>query len=311
MRERPAVLIQELYKTYRKGSSAVHALKGIDLEVAEGDFFALLGENGAGKTTIIGILCSLINKSAGQVRVFDYDLITQASLVKRQIGVVPQEFNFNIFERVGDIVCQQGGYYGMKAADIRTRSEKYLRKLDLWDKRKEQSKNLSGGMKRRLLIARALIHEPRLLILDEPTAGVDIEIRHSMWDFLRELNKQGKTIILTTHYLEEAEQLCRNVAIIHEGKIIVSSPMRDLLHQLRERVYLVETNNKISEDIKADFFQSERLDDNTLEICIDKDHSLNKLFQYLNEKKIEIISIEAKDKRLEKVFMEMTNSERH
>lgn len=284
----------------------MEALKGIDLEVPEGDFFALLGENGAGKTTILSILCSLVNKSGGDIKIFGYDLITQASLAKRQIGVVPQEFNFNIFEKVGDIVWQQGGYYGMSARVIKERQEKYLRKLDLWDKRNTQSKDLSGGMKRRLLIARALIHEPRLLILDEPTAGVDVEIRHSMWDFLRELNRVGKTIVLTTHYLEEAEQLCRNVAIIHKGQIIVSSPMQKLLHQLDEQTYLVETNNKLKENIVDSFYESKRLDDNLLEIRINKKYGLNQLFQSLNDKGLEITNVEAKDNRLEKVFMEMT-----
>ena len=301
-----ALSIRQLRKTYRNGATAVEAVKGVDLEIAEGDFFALLGENGAGKTTILGIVCSLINKTAGEIKIFGYDLITQASLAKRQIGIVPQEFNFNIFEKVGDIVRQQGGYYGLSPLEIKKRSEKYLRKLDLWDKRKEQSKNLSGGMKRRLLIARALIHEPRLLILDEPTAGVDIEIRHSMWAFLRELNQAGKTIILTTHYLEEAEQLCRKVAIIHKGEIIVNSLMRTLLRQLNERTYLIETDNELTEDISGSFYKGNRLDENTLEVRIDKDHGLNKLFGDLNKKGLEINSVELKDNRLEKIFMEMT-----
>ena len=301
-----ALSIRQLRKTYKNGAAAVEAVKGVDLEIAEGDFFALLGENGAGKTTILGIVCSLINKTAGDIKIFGYDLITQASLAKRQIGIVPQEFNFNIFERVGDIVYQQGGYYGLSRVKINRRSEKYLRKLDLWDKRKEQSKNLSGGMKRRLLIARALIHEPRLLILDEPTAGVDVEIRHSMWEFLRELNQAGRTIILTTHYLEEAEQLCRKVAIIHKGEIIVNSLMRTLLRQLNERTYLIETNNALTENISGSFYNGSRLDENTLEVRIDKDHGLNKLFGDLNKKGLEINSVELKDNRLEKIFMEMT-----
>ncbi len=303
---RTALSVHQLRKTYRGGDKEVEAVKGVDLEVMEGDFFALLGENGAGKTTILGIVSSLINKTAGQVKIFGYDLITQSSLAKRQIGIVPQEFNFNIFERVHDIVCQQGGYYGLHPKDIKERSEKYLRKLDLWDKRKEQAKNLSGGLKRRLLIARALIHEPKLFILDEPTAGVDIEIRHSMWQFLRELNQAGRTIILTTHYLEEAEQLCRQVAIIHKGEIIVNSPMRSLLRQLNERTYLIETKNELSSTIRSNFYNSTLLDENTLEVHIDKGYGLNELFQDLHNKGVAINSIELKDTRLEKIFMEMT-----
>jgi len=303
---RTALSVHQLRKTYQDGDKAVEAVKGVDLEVMEGDFFALLGENGAGKTTILGIVSSLINKTAGEVKIFGYDLITQSSLAKRQIGIVPQEFNFNIFERVQDIVCQQGGYYGLRPKDIKERSEKYLRKLDLWDKRKEQAKNLSGGLKRRLLIARALIHEPQLFILDEPTAGVDIEIRHSMWKFLKELNQAGRTIILTTHYLEEAEQLCRQVAIIHKGEIIVNSPMRALLRQLNERTYLIETKNELSGTIRSNFYNSTLLDENTLEVRIDKGYGLNELFQDLDKKGVDINSIELKDTRLEKIFMEMT-----
>ena len=299
----PALSVQNLNKVYKNG---VLALKDVSLEVREKDFFALLGENGAGKTTLLGIVCSLVNKTRGQVKIFGYDLITQTAQAKRQIGLVPQEFNFNIFQKVGNIVYQQGGYYGMPLGLIKERSEKYLRKLDLWEKRKEQARTLSGGMKRRLMIARALVHEPRLLILDEPTAGVDIEIRHSMWDFLKEINRKGKTIILTTHYLEEAEQLCRNVAIIHEGDIVSNTSMRALLRQLGERTYVVETNNKLPAEVKGKFYECERIDDNTLEVRLDKKYGLNELFRDLDRKKLDIANVDIKDNRLESAFLELT-----
>ncbi|MCZ6826794.1 MAG: ABC transporter ATP-binding protein, partial [Gammaproteobacteria bacterium] len=230
-----ALSISGLQKTYGNG---VHALKGIDLEVEEGDFFALLGPNGAGKTTAIGIVTSLVNKTAGKVSVFDYDIDQDLDGAKACIGVVPQEINFNQFEKVSNVVLNQAGYYGIPRPLARVRAEKYLRQLQLWDKRQDLSRNLSGGMKRRLMIARALVHEPRLLILDEPTAGVDIEIRRSMWEFIRRINDQGTTIILTTHYLEEAESLCRNVAIIDEGKIVVNDRMSRVLRKLQLETFV-------------------------------------------------------------------------
>ena len=299
----PALSVKGLSKVYANG---VVALKDVSLDIRQKDFFALLGENGAGKTTLLGIVCSLVNKSKGEVKIFGDDLITQTSRAKSHIGLVPQEFNFNIFQKVRNIVYQQGGYYGMPLNEIKARGEKYLRKLDLWDKRDEQSNTLSGGMKRRLMIARALIHEPRLLILDEPTAGVDIEIRHSMWDFLQELNKNGKTIILTTHYLEEAEQLCRNVAIIHEGRIIANNSMQSLLRQLGERTYIIETNNILPAQVRGDFYEGRRLDDNTLEVRLDKQYGLNKLFRDLDHKKLDIANVDIKDNRLESAFLELT-----
>ena len=298
-----ALRLHDLWKTYKNG---VQAVRGINLEVQEGDFFALLGENGAGKTTTLGIVCSLINKTKGDVSIFGYDLITQSALAKRQIGIVPQEFNFNIFEKVKDIIYQQGGYYGMPLNLVKERGEKYMKKLGLWEKRNEQSRHLSGGQKRRLMIARALIHEPRLLILDEPTAGVDIEIRHSMWLFLTELNKSGKTIILTTHYLEEAEQLCRNVAIINKGEIIINTSMRQLVRQLKEQTYVVESINALPNKVASDFYDSKKIDDTTLEIYLDKKYSLNSLFNDLDKQGIEVSSIDLKDNRLERTFMELT-----
>ena len=239
-----ALSISGLQKTYANG---VQALKGIDLEVEEGDFFALLGPNGAGKTTIIGIVTSLVNKTAGKVSVFDYDIDEDLDGAKACIGVVPQEINFNQFEKVSNVVLNQAGYYGIPRALARERAEKYLRQLQLWDKRQELSRTLSGGMKRRLMIARALVHEPRLLILDEPTAGVDIEIRRSMWDFIRRINEQGTTIILTTHYLEEAESLCRNVAIIDQGKIVVNDRMGRVLRKFQLETFIFNLAEEIDE----------------------------------------------------------------
>ena len=235
--------ISGLRKQYDNG---FEALKGIDLEVREGDFFALLGPNGAGKSTTIGIICSLVRKSAGSVAIFGHDIDVDFSAAKRHIGVVPQEFNFNQFERVANILITQAGYYGIPGHVARARTEKYLRQLGLWDKRDETSRNLSGGMKRRLMIARALVHEPRLLILDEPTAGVDIEIRRSMWDFLQRLNADGTTIILTTHYLEEAEQLCRNLAIIDQGRIVENTSVRALLQRLQRQTFVLELTRSLT-----------------------------------------------------------------
>ncbi len=298
-----ALDINRLCKTYKGG---VEAIRDVDLQVKDGDFFALLGENGAGKSTTLGIVCSLVNKTSGSVSVFGYDITTQASLAKRQISIVPQEFNFNNFERVKDILYQQGGYYGLPPSLVKERATKYMKKLGLWDKRKEQSRTLSGGMKRRLMIARALVHEPRLLILDEPTAGVDIEIRHSMWEFLTEINKQGTTIILTTHYLEEAEQLCRNVAIIHKGSIIQNTSMRNLLHQLKGQTYIVESSHTLPNEVNGDFYKSHRIDDNFLEVHMNTDYKLNDLFKDLDSKGIDISSIDLKDNRLEKTFIELT-----
>lgn len=298
-----ALDISHLGKVYKGG---VEAIRDINLQVQDGDFFALLGENGAGKSTTLGIVCSLVNKTSGSVSIFGYDITTQASLAKRQIGIVPQEFNFNIFERVKDILHQQGGYYGLPRALVKQRAEKYMKKLGLWEKRKEQSRNLSGGMKRRLMIARALIHEPRLLILDEPTAGVDVEIRHSMWEFLTEINKQGITIILTTHYLEEAEQLCRNVAIIHKGEIIQNTSMRKLLHQLKGQTYIVESSHSLPNNIAGDFYEAQRIDDHILEVHMNAEYKLNDLFKDLDSKGIDISSIDLKDNRLEKTFIELT-----
>ena len=239
-----ALTIRNLTKTYANG---VQALKGIDLEVKKGDFFALLGPNGAGKSTTIGVISSLVNKTGGDVSIFGYSLDTQRSLAKKQIGVVPQEFNFNQFEKVFDIVVTQAGFYGIPAPLARERAEKYLRQLGLWDKRDKQSRTLSGGMKRRLMIARALVHEPELLILDEPTAGVDIELRRSMWDFLTRLNEQGKTIILTTHYLEEAESLCRHIAIIDHGIIAENTDMKSLLEQLQVETFVLDLARPVTE----------------------------------------------------------------
>ncbi|MDG1486106.1 MAG: ABC transporter ATP-binding protein, partial [Porticoccaceae bacterium] len=234
----PALAIKQLSKTY---DDKFEALKGIDLNVAPGDFFALLGPNGAGKSTTIGIICSLVRKTAGTVKIFGHDIDQDFSLAKQYVGVVPQEFNFNQFEKPIDILINQAGYYGIPAKLARERAEKYLKQLALWDKRDTPSRTLSGGMKRRLMIARALIHEPKLLVLDEPTAGVDIELRRSMWAFLQEINRQGTTIILTTHYLEEAESLCRNVAIIDHGEIVKNTSIRELLTQLNTETFVLDT----------------------------------------------------------------------
>ena len=297
-----ALTIRNLTKTYANG---VQALKGIDLEVKKGDFFALLGPNGAGKSTTIGVISSLVNKTGGDVSIFGYSLDTQRSLAKKQIGVVPQEFNFNQFEKVFDIVVTQAGFYGIPAPLARERAEKYLRQLGLWDKRDKQSRTLSGGMKRRLMIARALVHEPELLILDEPTAGVDIELRRSMWDFLTRLNEQGKTIILTTHYLEEAESLCRHIAIIDHGIIAENTDMKSLLEQLQVETFVLDLARPVTEAPQLEGFEVWLRDAKTLEVAVPKSESLNTLFAELARLNFEVMSMRNKANRLEELFVRL------
>lgn len=297
-----ALSISGLHKTYSTGTQA---LKGVDLEVQEGDFFALLGPNGAGKSTAIGIICSLINKSAGKVKVFDYDIDTSIDAAKSCIGLVPQEFNFNQFEPVGEIVINQAGYYGIDRKLASQRAEKYLRKLDLWDRRRDIARELSGGMKRRLMIARALVHEPKLLILDEPTAGVDIEIRRSMWEFLKEVNQQGTTIILTTHYLEEAENLCKHIAIINNGVTIESTEMKQLLAKLSTETFVLNLSKPVTQLPDMDDYPFTQVDGTTIEVTIDKEQNINDLFALLTTKNINVVSMRNKSNRLEEMFLQM------
>ena len=297
-----ALSIRQLTKTYGNG---FQALSGIDLDVAEGDFFALLGPNGAGKSTTIGILSTLVNKTSGTVNVFGNDLDRQPAALKRCIGVVPQEFNFNQFEKTFDIVVTQAGYYGIPSKVAKERAEKYLSQLGLWDKRETPSRELSGGMKRRLMIARALVHEPRLLILDEPTAGVDIELRRSMWSFLTGLNEQGTTIILTTHYLEEAEQLCRNIGIIDHGTIVENTSMRNLLGQLHVETFLLDLKHPLSAAPQLIGYPSQLLDDHTLEVQVDKVVGITGLFTQLAAQHIEVVSLRNKTNRLEELFVSL------
>ena len=297
-----ALSLKQLSKTYHNGFTA---LKGIDLEVVEGDFFALLGPNGAGKSTTIGILSTLVNKTGGTVEAFGHDLDRNPSGVKRSLGVVPQEFNFNQFEKCFDILTTQAGYYGVPLKQAKERAEQYLTQLGLWEKRNSPSRELSGGMKRRLMIARALIHQPRLLILDEPTAGVDIELRRSMWSFLTELNRQGITIILTTHYLEEAEQLCRNIAIIDHGQIIERSSMRALLQKLRVETLLLDLKTPQLLAPSLSGFAVKQLDPCTLEVQVDRERGVNELFRQLSAQKIEVQSLRNKNNRLEELFVSL------
>lgn len=300
-----ALSVRGLTKTYKNG---VQALKGLDLDVAQGDFFAMLGPNGAGKTTLIGIVTSLVTKSAGQVSVFGHDLDTDLERAKACIGVVPQEFNFNMFESPETIVVNQAGFYGVERAVARERAEKYLKQLSLWDKRKVMARSLSGGMKRRLMIARALMHEPRLLILDEPTAGVDIEIRRSMWEFLREINEQGTTIILTTHYLEEAETLCRNIAIIDGGRIIENNSMSTLLRRLQTESFLLTLRDQQTQAPVIEGYGIKLIDDHTIEVEISKDQGLNDIFAALSGRGIEVLSLRNKVNRLEEMFMRLVEN---
>ncbi len=302
-----ALEIKGLTKTYKGG---VQALKGIDLTVESGDFFALLGPNGAGKSTTIGVISSLVNKSTGEVKVFGDCIDTDLVAAKSHIGLVPQEFNFNQFETLLQIVVNQAGYYGVPRDIALERAEKYLKQLDLWEKRNQASRTLSGGMKRRLMIARALMHEPRMLILDEPTAGVDIEIRRSMWEFLKEINGQGITIILTTHYLEEAEMLCRNIAIIDKGRIVENTSMKRLLSKLNVETFVLDLP-KCSKDPELEGFQYRMLDIHTLEVDIPKENSLNNLFQQLSDKNIEIMSMRNKANRLEELFVRLVEDGRN
>jgi ABC-2 type transport system ATP-binding protein len=297
-----AISVQKLTKVYPNGLSA---LKGIDLEVAEGDFFALLGQNGAGKSTTIGILCSLINKTSGKVSVFGHDIDTELEAAKSCIGVVPQEFNFNPFEKILQIVINQAGYYGIPRKIALQRAEIYLKALGIWDKRDQIALRLSGGMKRRLMIARALMNEPKLLILDEPTAGVDIELRHSLWEFLAKLNQQGTTIILTTHYLEEAEQLCKNVAIIDHGEIIEHSDMKSLINRLQVQTLIMDLANPQDTTPDLASFPHRLLDKTTLEIELHKTQSLNDLFAVLSQQNILITGMRNKTNRLEELFVRL------
>ena len=299
-----ALSIQNLHKQYAGG---VTALKGVNLDVEAGDFFALLGPNGAGKSTIIGIISSLVNKTRGTVSVFNHDIDSTPEAVKSCIGLVPQEFNFGVFEKVSNIVANQGGYYGLNRELAQQRTEKYLRRLDLWEKRDAASRTLSGGMKRRLMIARALVHEPDLLILDEPTAGVDIEIRRSMWEFLREINEQGTTIILTTHYLEEAENLCRNIAIIDHGRIMENTSMKKLLSQLNMETFILDTREVITSAPEIEGYSVQQIDAHTLAIDVAKEKGLNTLFTSLSDHGLTILSLRNKTNRLEELFMDMVN----
>jgi len=301
----PALCIKGLTKIYDNG---FEALKGVDLDVMPGDFIALLGPNGAGKSTIIGIISSLVRKTTGSVAVFGHDIDQDFPRAKKDVGVVPQEFNFNQFEKVFDIVVTQAGYYGLPRKVAEQRAEKYLRRLGLWDKQDQRSRMLSGGMKRRLMIARALVHEPRLLILDEPTAGVDIELRRSLWDFLREINAQGTTIILTTHYLEEAESLCRRIAIIDQGLITQNTTTRELLAQLDKEVFVIDTQEVLDTCPQLDGYTTELIDSHSFEVEVVKGQSLNDLFTPLTAQGIHVSSLRNKANRLEELFLSLVNS---
>jgi len=300
-----ALSVRGLVKTYKNG---VQALKGIDLDVEQGDFFALLGPNGAGKTTLIGIATSLVNKTSGTLSIFGHDIDRDLESAKACVGVVPQELNFNMFESPQTILVNQAGFYGIERKIARERAEKYLKELQLWDKRDKMSRSLSGGMKRRLMIARALMNEPRLLILDEPTAGVDIEIRRSMWEFLRGINQQGTTIILTTHYLEEAETLCRNIAIIDKGQIAERDRMSSLLRKLHTETFVLTLRNELKVAPKLDGYGVSLVDDHTLEVEVSKEQNLNEIFTRLSGLGVEALSMRNKVNRLEEIFMRLVEA---
>jgi ABC-2 type transport system ATP-binding protein len=310
-----AIEIQNLKKTFESKGGPIEALKGIDLKVEPGDFFALLGPNGAGKSTAIGVICSLINKSEGLVKIFGVDIDQDFPKAKRYLGVVPQEYNFNQFESPFDILRYQAGFFGIPLKEATARAEKYLKLMGLWDKRLGPSRMLSGGMKRRLMIARALMHEPKLLILDEPTAGVDIELRRSMWKIMQELNESGVTIILTTHYLEEAESLCRNIAIIDKGVIVKNTSMKNLLQQLQSESYILDLNEptelnsaQIQQGVSGDV-KATKLDSLTVEVEVQKGTSLNHIFEELGGVGLQVKSLRNKANRLEELFVKITSSE--
>jgi ABC-2 type transport system ATP-binding protein len=301
----PALSLRNLRKVYNE---KFEALKGISLDVMPGDFFAMLGPNGAGKSTTIGIISSLVRKTSGTVEVFGKNIDTDFSIAKKYLGVVPQEFNFSMFEKVEDIVLQQAGYYGLPRKQALVQTEKYLKQLSLWDKRDTPARMLSGGMKRRLMIARALVHEPQLLILDEPTAGVDIELRRSMWEFLREINAAGTTIILTTHYLEEAESLCRNVAIIDQGIIVKNTSVKSLLQQLNKEVFIFDVSGNLRSLPNLNGHRVAQIDEHSFEVEVDKGQSLNAVFTQLTAQGFEIVSMRNKSNRLEELFVAMVNA---
>ncbi|MCG6383737.1 ABC transporter ATP-binding protein [Vibrio fluvialis] len=300
-----ALEIDQLRKTYAGG---FEALKGVSLTVNKGDFYALLGPNGAGKSTTIGIISSLVNKTSGTVKVFGHNIDTYLEQAKQHLGLVPQEFNFNPFETVEQIVMQQAGYYGVSRTLAKERAEKYLTQLDLWEKRKERARNLSGGMKRRLMIARALMHEPQLLILDEPTAGVDIELRRSMWEFLKQINSQGITIILTTHYLEEAEMLCRHIGIINRGELIENTTMKGLLGKLHVETFILDIDNEEKLQPLTDVV-SQRVVDGSLEIELEKTQGMNHVFTQLSEQGVNVMSMRNKANRLEELFVSIVRQQ--
>ncbi|OGT15704.1 MAG: ABC transporter [Gammaproteobacteria bacterium RIFCSPLOWO2_02_FULL_38_11] len=300
-----ALAIKHLYKTYSNG---VHALHDINFSVETGDFFGLLGPNGAGKSTTIGIITSLVSKTSGDIKIMGYDLQKQPRKTKRCIGLVPQEFNFNIFETTNQILINQAGYYGIPYKLAEKKARYYLERMDLWEQRDRAPRVLSGGMKRRLMIARALIHEPQLLILDEPTAGVDVELRHTLWDFLEEINHNGTTIILTTHYLEEAESLCKNIAIINRGKIIEHLPKAKLLNQLKQETFVLYLKNPLHSPLLGSPFQFETTDPHTLDVTIKNETNLNEIFQYLSEHQILVSSMKNKKNRLEELFLNLTGT---
>ncbi|MCG3729972.1 ABC transporter ATP-binding protein [Vibrio cincinnatiensis] len=300
-----ALEIDQLRKTYQGG---FEALKGVSLTVKKGDFYALLGPNGAGKSTTIGIISSLVNKTSGQVKVFGHNIDTHLEQAKQHLGLVPQEFNFNPFETVEQIVMQQAGYYGVSKSLAKERAKTYLTQLDLWDKRKERARNLSGGMKRRLMIARALMHEPQLLILDEPTAGVDIELRRSMWAFLKQINQQGITIILTTHYLEEAEMLCRHIGIINRGELIENTTMKGLLSKLSVETFILDIDDERLLQPLNDVI-SQQIVDGSLEIELEKSQGLNAVFTQLTQQGINVLSMRNKANRLEELFVSIVRDQ--
>ena len=296
-----AISIQNLTKTYATGTKA---LKGVNLEIKAGDFFGLIGANGAGKTTIIGILTGLVVKTSGKAKIFDVDIDTNHPTAKSFLGVVPQEFNFNMFENVQDIIISQAGYYGIDRHEAKPYCETLLKRLELWEKRTTPSRMLSGGMKRRLMIARALINKPKLLILDEPTAGVDVELRHGMWNFLRELNQQGTTILLTTHYLEEVEQMCQNAAMIKHGEIIAKDQVKNLVRLIEEETYVVHVDRPTSLE-KLNSFRPVKIDDTTFEIELNKTEKLSDFIAQLTKSEINIVDLRPKGNRLEKLFLKL------